>query len=140
MRRSGVRPPSAPPNPSVCQPLGEVPHEGQRPLGEERLHQRLVGLGNRLDQQKYLRKRGDYFDAGVNLLEIDSLTEGQRVLYRTRTSASPSLSWSARGRARLNRPHERAADQFARIVREMFAQGKQLGRTAVTQVPVRHAG
>ena len=38
------------------------------------------GLGNRLDQQKYLRKRGDYFDAGVNLLEIDSLTEGQRVL------------------------------------------------------------
>jgi hypothetical protein len=38
------------------------------------------GLGNRLDQEKHLRKRAEYFDAGISLLEIDALTGGQRVL------------------------------------------------------------
>src|SRR5690606_24490551 len=38
------------------------------------------GIGNRLDREKHLRKRGDYLDAGVNLLEIDALLHGERDL------------------------------------------------------------
>ncbi|MEX0703749.1 MAG: DUF4058 family protein [Planctomycetales bacterium] len=38
------------------------------------------GLGNRLDREQHLRKRDRYLDAGINLLEIDSLLEGVRDL------------------------------------------------------------
>lgn len=38
------------------------------------------GQGNRFDQQKFLRKRAEYLDAGVNLLEIDALKSGERTL------------------------------------------------------------
>lgn len=38
------------------------------------------GLGNRLDEQKHLRKRAEYFDAAINLLEVDALTQGNRIL------------------------------------------------------------
>lgn len=38
------------------------------------------GIGNRLDEQKHLRKRDDYLEAGVNLLEIDPLTKGHRTV------------------------------------------------------------
>ncbi len=38
------------------------------------------GVGNRLDEQKHLRKRDDYLDAGVSLLEIDPLTQGHRTV------------------------------------------------------------
>lgn len=38
------------------------------------------GIGNRLDRQKHLRKREEYLDAGINLLEIDVLLDGERDL------------------------------------------------------------
>jgi hypothetical protein len=38
------------------------------------------GIGNRLDEQQHLRKRGEYLNAGVSLLEIDALLEGRRDL------------------------------------------------------------
>lgn len=38
------------------------------------------GIGNRLDHQKYLRKRSEYLDAGISLLEIDALKQGDHVL------------------------------------------------------------
>ncbi len=38
------------------------------------------GLGNRLDQDKYLRKRSSLLDAGVNVLEIDALLDGERMV------------------------------------------------------------
>ena len=38
------------------------------------------GIGNRWDREKYLRKRDAFLEAGVSLLEIDALTEGERVL------------------------------------------------------------
>lgn len=38
------------------------------------------GLGNRWDREKYLRKRDAFLEAGVSLLEIDALIEGERVL------------------------------------------------------------
>jgi len=38
------------------------------------------GIGNRLDRQKHLRKREEYLNASVNLLEIDALVEGERDL------------------------------------------------------------
>lgn len=55
------------------------------------------GLGNRLDQQQHLRKRSEYFDAGVNLLELDALTAGARVLpdSLTRLSGYDRAAWTA---------------------------------------------
>lgn len=38
------------------------------------------GLGNRFDQEKHLRKRDSLLEAGVNVLEIDALLRGQRML------------------------------------------------------------
>lgn len=38
------------------------------------------GVFGLLDKEKYLRKRKAYFDAGINLLEIDSLLEEDRLL------------------------------------------------------------
>ena len=38
------------------------------------------GVFGVLDKEKYLRKRDAYFDAGINLLEIDALREGDRLL------------------------------------------------------------
>lgn len=38
------------------------------------------GVFGTLDKEKYLRKREAYFDAGINLLEIDALLEGDRLL------------------------------------------------------------
>jgi hypothetical protein len=38
------------------------------------------GVGNRLDEQKHLRKRDDYLDAGVSLLEVDALSVGHRTI------------------------------------------------------------
>lgn len=38
------------------------------------------GLSTRADRDKYLRKRDSYAEAGINFLEIDALTEGERLL------------------------------------------------------------
>jgi hypothetical protein len=38
------------------------------------------GVFGLLDKDKYLRKRDAYFEAGINLLEIDALQEGERLL------------------------------------------------------------
>jgi hypothetical protein len=38
------------------------------------------GQSSRLDRDKYLRKRDGYLEAGVNLLEIDALRSGQRLI------------------------------------------------------------
>jgi hypothetical protein len=55
------------------------------------------GVGNRLDQQRFLRKRSDYFDGGINLLEIDTLIHGERILpERLSTLRSfERVAWSA---------------------------------------------
>jgi hypothetical protein len=37
------------------------------------------GLSSRLDREKYLRKRDDYLQSGINLLEVDALRRGQRL-------------------------------------------------------------
>ena len=64
------------------------------------------GLGNRLDLDAFLRKRSDYLQAGVNLLEIDALREGERRLQESLQELSrfPRIAWSAfhrEGRRRL---------------------------------------
>jgi len=38
------------------------------------------GIGNRLDREKYLHKRDSYTEAGISFLEIDALTNGERLL------------------------------------------------------------
>jgi hypothetical protein len=38
------------------------------------------GVGNRFDRDKYLRKRDGFLGASINFLEIDALTEGERLL------------------------------------------------------------
>lgn len=38
------------------------------------------GVFGRLDHEKYLRKREAYFDAGINVMEIDVLRQGERLL------------------------------------------------------------
>lgn len=55
------------------------------------------GIGNQLDQQKFLRKRSDYLDAGVNLLEIDALLEGKRELPPPLNDVQPyaRIAWTA---------------------------------------------
>ncbi len=55
------------------------------------------GLGNRWDREKYLRKRNAFLEAGVGLLEIDALTEGQRVLPASvkYLARFPRNAWSA---------------------------------------------
>jgi len=55
------------------------------------------GLGNRWDREKYLRKRNALLEAGVSLLEIDALTEGQRVLPASvkYLARFPRNAWSA---------------------------------------------
>jgi hypothetical protein len=37
------------------------------------------GVGNPFDREKYLRKRDGYLQAGINILEVDALLEGQRL-------------------------------------------------------------
>lgn len=55
------------------------------------------GIGNRLDRHKHLRKREEYLDAGVNLLEIDALTQGERDLPEplNRLRSFSRIAWSA---------------------------------------------
>ncbi len=38
------------------------------------------GFGNRWDQERHLKKRAEYLDAGVSLLELDALRQGERHL------------------------------------------------------------
>lgn len=54
-------------------------------------------IGNRLDQQKHLRKRDEYLDAGINVLEIDPLTGGERVLpdVLARLRSFDRVAWTA---------------------------------------------
>ena len=54
-------------------------------------------MGNRFDREKYLRKRDSYLEAGVNLLEIDALREGERVLPASLASLArfERLAWTA---------------------------------------------
>jgi hypothetical protein len=47
------------------------------------------GVSGKPDQEKYLRKRERYIDMGINLLEIDALLKGERIL-------PPSLAKIAR--------------------------------------------
>jgi hypothetical protein len=63
------------------------------------------GLGNRLDRQNHLRKRTEYLDAGINLLEIDALVHGERDLPPTLSELRDyqRVAWSVaheRGRRR----------------------------------------
>jgi hypothetical protein len=65
------------------------------------------GLGNRFDRDKYLRKRDEYLEAGVNFLEVDALVAGQRALLPSLThlaeferSAWTALHLSGRRRIR----------------------------------------
>jgi hypothetical protein len=55
------------------------------------------GIGNRLDEQKHLRKRDDYLDAGVNLLEIDPLSQGHRTVPAAiaELAAYDRIAWTA---------------------------------------------
>lgn len=55
------------------------------------------GLGNRLDREKHLRKRRQYLDAGISLLEIDSLLEGERDLPEPLAplAADRRIAWAA---------------------------------------------
>jgi hypothetical protein len=55
------------------------------------------GIGNRLDEQKHLHKRDDYLDAGVNLLEIDPLTQGRRTVPAAieELAAFNRIAWTA---------------------------------------------
>jgi len=64
------------------------------------------GVGNRLDREKYLRKRAAFLESGVNLLEIDALRKGERVLPASLASLAgyERLAWTAfhdDGRRRL---------------------------------------
>jgi hypothetical protein len=55
------------------------------------------GVANRLDLETHLRKRTSYLEAGVNLIEIDALLEGQRLLpvAMRELSKFERLAWSA---------------------------------------------
>ena len=55
------------------------------------------GIGNRLDRTKFIRKRVAYLDAGVNLLEIDALLEGDRDLPPAldRLKSLSRVAWTA---------------------------------------------
>jgi hypothetical protein len=55
------------------------------------------GVGNRFDREKYLRKRTAFLESGVNLLEIDALREGDRVLPTSLGSLAgyERLAWTA---------------------------------------------
>ncbi len=55
------------------------------------------GVGNRFDREKYLRKRATFLESGVNLLEIDALREGERVLPASLQSLAEyeRLAWTA---------------------------------------------
>lgn len=55
------------------------------------------GIGNQLDRTKYLRKRSEYLDAGINLLEIDALLHGDRDLPSVLTQLQdlPRVAWTA---------------------------------------------
>jgi hypothetical protein len=64
------------------------------------------GLYHSLEREKYQRKRALYLEAGVNLLEIDALIEGDRLLPPALTdlSAYPRRAWAAlhgQGKRRL---------------------------------------
>lgn len=56
------------------------------------------GLGNRFDEEKHLRKREAFLEAGVQLLEIDALLQGYRDVPRALADAlSPyaRVAWTA---------------------------------------------
>jgi len=55
------------------------------------------GIGNRFDRQQHLRKRGEYLHAGVSLLEIDALLQGDRDLPPplVRLAAFERCAWTA---------------------------------------------
>lgn len=54
------------------------------------------GVYGMIDKEKYLRKRALYLEAGVNLLEIDALLEGDRMLPSSLESLAPRehTAWS----------------------------------------------
>ena len=55
------------------------------------------GLGNRLDRERHLRKRAEYLDAGINLLELDALRHGKRDLPQPLTELArfDRIAWMA---------------------------------------------
>lgn len=56
------------------------------------------GFGNRFDEEKHLRKRGSLLEAGVQLLELDALLDGQRTLPAPLTeilSRFTRVAWTA---------------------------------------------
>lgn len=55
------------------------------------------GVGSRLDLDSHLRKRASYLEAGVSLLEIDALLNGERVLPPALHDLAPfgRAAWSA---------------------------------------------
>lgn len=59
------------------------------------------GVGNRLDLDKHLRKRSSFLEAGVNLLEIDALLQGERLLPASLRNLErfDRIAWSASHRA-----------------------------------------
>jgi hypothetical protein len=56
------------------------------------------GLGNRFDKEKYLHKRESLLEAGVNLLEVDALLHGDRLLPTSLADLSryERNAWTAR--------------------------------------------
>lgn len=73
------------------------------------------GVGNRLDQQQHLRKRSEYLNAGVSLLEIDALVQGERDLppALSRLADYERCAWTAHitgGKRRFRGWGWRAAD------------------------------
>jgi len=55
------------------------------------------GVGSRLDLDSHLRKRSSYLEAGVSLLEIDALLDGERILPTALHDLAPfdRTAWSA---------------------------------------------
>jgi hypothetical protein len=56
------------------------------------------GFGNRWDREKHLRKRAEYLDAAISLLEIDALVQGTRDLPEVVAERLPPcerVAWTA---------------------------------------------
>lgn len=55
------------------------------------------GLGNRLDRERHLRKRDEYLDAGISLLELDPLLHGERDVPEplARLTEYQRIAWTA---------------------------------------------
>lgn len=55
------------------------------------------GVGNRWDREKHLRKRAEYLDAGISLMEVDALRDGERDLPNAleQLAAHDRVAWTA---------------------------------------------